>query len=120
MSDGPEVIFARGGFASLSRRLVELGARRALVLSAPSRRFVAPLVEALAALRPVVFDGAKVHVPVEVVDQAAAAVGESEADTLVSIGGGSTIGLGKALRLRRDVRFAVVPTTYSGSEMTSM
>src|SRR5262249_48045752 len=67
-----------------------------------------------------VFDGAQTHVPVEVVDQAAQALAQAEADTLVSVGGGSTIGLGKALRLAHPVRFAAIPTTYSGSEMTSV
>jgi homogentisate 1,2-dioxygenase len=117
----PEVIFARHGFARLADRLRERGGRRALLLVAPSRRGVEPLAEALRELRPVVFDGARVHVPVEVVERAAAALAESEADTLVSLGGGSAIGLGKALRLRHEVRlFAAVPTTYSGSEMTAM
>ena len=39
---------------------------------------------------------------------------------MVAIGGGSTVGLGKALRLAHEVRFAAMPTTYAGSEMTSM
>ena len=40
------------------------------------------------------------HVPVEVVDRAARALTYSGADTLVSVGGGSTIGLCKALGAR--------------------
>ncbi len=65
-----------------------------------------------------VFDGARVHVPLEVVDAAEAVL--DGVDTIVAIGGGSPIGLGKALRLRRDVRFVALPTTYAGSEMTTM
>jgi homogentisate 1,2-dioxygenase len=78
------------------------------------------VLAALSAFSPAVFDGARVHVPADVVDAAAAKLRETGADTLVAIGGGSPIGLGKALRLTHDVRFIAIPTTYAGSEMTSV
>ena len=127
----PEVIFARQGMPRLADRLGELGARRVLVLSAPSRRFVDLVLEGLRRFQPEVFDGARVHVPQEVVAAAMAALGG--VDTVVAVGGGSAIGLGKALRLggagastgagenasaEPGLRFAAIPTTYSGSEMT--
>ena len=114
-----EIVFVRG-FARLAEHLGALGAHRVLILAPPSRRFVDELVTALAAFSPVVFDGARVHVPLEVVDAAETALAACDADTIVAIGGGSPIGLGKALRLRRDVRFVALPTTYAGSEMTTM
>ncbi len=117
---GPETEFVHGGLARLAERLPGLGSHRVLVLSAPSRRFVDPVVAALAGFDPQVFDGARVHVPVEVVAAAAAQLAAGAADTLVAVGGGSVVGLGKALRLTHDVRFVAVPTTYAGSEMTSM
>jgi len=120
MSAGPEILFARDGLPRLAARLGELGTRRALILAAPSRRFVDRATAALAAYEPAVFDGAKVHVPRDVVDAADARLAEARADTLVAVGGGAAVGLGKALRLSHDVRFAAVPTTYAGSEMTSM
>ncbi len=116
-----DTIEARQGLTRLAERLGELGCRRVLVLAGPSRRFVDRVPAALAAFAPVVFDGAKVHVPVEVVERAERELVESEADTLVAVGGGSTIGLGKALRLRHpELHFAAIPTTYSASEQTSM
>ena len=39
---------------------------------------------------------------------------------MLTIGGGSATGFGKAVRLDLDVRFVAVPTTYAGSEMTSI
>ena len=44
----------------------------------------------------------------------------SGADAVLALGGGSAIGLAKALALRANVVIAAVPTTYSGSEMTAM
>ncbi|MGT2493721.1 iron-containing alcohol dehydrogenase [Cupriavidus basilensis] len=40
------------------------------------------------------------------------------ADCAVALGGGSTIGLGKAIALESGLPIVAVPTTYSGSEMT--
>jgi homogentisate 1,2-dioxygenase len=114
----PETIYARDGLPRLAARLQELGARRVLILSSPSRRFVDGVVAALRELQPAVFEGARVHVPREVLEAAEGALGE--ADTLVAVGGGSAIGLGKALRLTHQLRFAAIPTTYSGSEMTTI
>src|SRR5580765_86129 len=130
---GPETIYARDGqdgqdgqdgIARLAERLAALGARRILVLCSPSRRFVDRVVGAVQAVEPLavttVFDGARVHVPAEVVAAAARAFEETRPDTLVAVGGGSPIGLAKVLRLTHQVRFVAVPTTYAGSEMTSI
>jgi maleylacetate reductase len=114
----PETMFTRDGLAVLATRLAALGTRRVFLISGPNRRFVAPAMAALAGFSPELFDGARVHVPADVVAQAALALGSI--DTIVALGGGSAIGLGKALRLSHDVRFAAIPTTYAGSEMTTM
>jgi maleylacetate reductase len=45
-------------------------------------------------------------------------VRERAVDAVVSFGGGSTTGLGKAIALRTDLPQIVLPTTYAGSEMT--
>lgn len=117
---GPETIFQRDGLGLLAKRLGELGTKRVLVISQPSRRHVEQVTLALEQFQPEVFDGARVHVPAEVVDAAATRLRESGADTIVTIGGGSAVGLGKALRLAHGVRFVAVPATYAGSEMTTM
>ena len=116
----PETLFARDGLRVLAQRLGELGTKKVLVIAQPSRRHVETVLQALERFSPEVFDGARVHVPAEVVDAAAAKLRDSGADTIVTVGGGSAVGLGKALRLQHDVRFAAVPATYAGSEMTTM
>ena len=43
---------------------------------------------------------------------------ELGADCCVTVGGGSTTGLGKAIALTSTLPILAVPTTYAGSEMT--
>lgn len=113
------VVFGSGSFASLGEEVARLGLRRVLVLSTPEQRASAERVAAdLGGLAAGVFDRATMHVPVPVADGAAAEAGRLGADGCVAIGGGSTIGLGKAVALRHGLPVVAVPTTYSGSEMT--
>jgi homogentisate 1,2-dioxygenase len=111
----PRILDDLGGLAAA---LDELGARRVLVLTTPERRFLDRIDLGDRVVD--VFDRATVHVPRAIVEEAVQALAQSGADTLLSIGGGSATGLGKALRLRHDVRFVAVPTTWSGSEMTNL
>jgi maleylacetate reductase len=67
-----------------------------------------------------VFPGARRHVPESVIEEAERAFSTSGADTVIALGGGSAIGLGKALRLAHEVTFLAIPTTYSGSELTNI
>ena len=61
---------------------------------------------------------ARMHVPVEVADRARDRARELGADGCVAVGGGSAIGLGKAVALEHGLPVIAVPTTYAGSEMT--
>ena len=60
------------------------------------------------------------HVPVEVAERARAVAREHDVDVLVSVGGGSTTGLAKAVALTTGLPIVAVPTTYSGSEATDV
>lgn len=60
------------------------------------------------------------HVPVEVAERARAAAREYDADVVVSVGGGSTTGLAKAVALTSGLPIVAVPTTYAGSEATDV
>jgi maleylacetate reductase len=60
------------------------------------------------------------HVPVEVAERARKAAADHDADVLVSIGGGSTTGLAKAVALTTGLPIVAVPTTYAGSEATNV
>jgi alcohol dehydrogenase class IV len=67
-----------------------------------------------------IFKDATQHTPKHVTQKAMAHLKESGADGVLSVGGGSAIGLGKALALNTNVRHICVPTTYAGSEMTAV
>lgn len=113
------VVFGAGRVAELPAEVDRLGARRALVLSTPGHAGSAKEVAALLGDRAVgVFAGAAMHTPVEVTERALTVAIERHADCLVALGGGSTIGLAKALALRTGLPQVAVPTTYAGSEVT--
>lgn len=113
------VIFGMGTLTQLGDEIDRLGARRVVALSTPQQADqVAAIVDVLGARCVGHFSGAVMHTPVAVTDDALAEVRSRRADGIVSIGGGSTIGLGKAIALRTDLPQIAVPTTYAGSEMT--
>jgi len=113
------VVFGAGAVARLPAELEKLGARRALVLSTPGRAASVKAVAAsLGARCAGIYDKAVMHVPVEVAEDARRVAKELSADCCVAVGGGSTIGLGKAIAATSGLPVLAVPTTYSGSEMT--
>ena len=115
------VIFGAGSLQRLEAEIDALGARKALVLSTPEQRASAERVASLLGARAVgVFDRAVMHVPIETAREARAVAAKLGADCAVAIGGGSTIGLGKAIALDSGLPIVAIPTTYAGSEMTSI
>ncbi|WP_422367474.1 maleylacetate reductase [Pelagibius sp.] len=113
------VLFGAGTRASLGDEVRGAGITRALVLTTPHQRELGKEVAAgLGDLAAGLFDGAAMHTPTDVTETALSALKTLGADGLVSVGGGSTIGLGKALAARTDLTQVVLPTTYAGSEMT--
>lgn len=113
------VVFEDGALAKLSGEIDRLGARRALILSTPDQVQLANRVTDILGERAAgVCAQAVMHVPVEVARAACEMARAFDADCCVAIGGGSTIGLGKAIALESSLPIIAVPTTYAGSEMT--
>ncbi len=115
------VRLAQGARREVRGELGRLGVKRALVLSTPGQSALALEIAAgLGDAAAGVFTRAQMHTPVAATSEAMATVNVARADCLVSVGGGSAIGLTKALALRTGMDQIVVPTTYSGSEMTTL
>ncbi|MDQ5897994.1 MAG: maleylacetate reductase [Pseudomonadota bacterium] len=113
------VVFGRGRLADLAAEVEALGARRALVLCTPEQRGMAERAAALLGERCAgLHDQARMHVPIETARRATEEAARLGADCAVALGGGSTIGLGKAIALESSLPIVAVPTTYAGSEMT--
>jgi maleylacetate reductase len=113
------VLFGAGVLAKLPDEVAALGLTRVLVLCGPDqeetgRRVAAALGDRAAG----VLAEARMHVPIEVATRARDRAAQLGADGCVAVGGGSAIGLGKAVALEHGLPVIAVPTTYAGSEMT--
>jgi len=113
------VVFAAGAVEHLPREIEWLGARRALVLSTPQQEALATNIsQRLGQLSVGIYPRAVMHVPIEVARKARDEAARLGADCVVAAGGGSTVGLGKAIALESGLPILAIPTTYAGSEMT--
>jgi alcohol dehydrogenase class IV len=96
-----------------------LGAHHVLVVSTPAElRFAEDAARRLGDSVAGVYAEAVMHVPIETARDARDRARQLGADCCVAIGGGSTVGLGKAIALESSLPIVAVPTTYAGSEMT--
>ena len=113
------VIFGVGSLDRLAEEVKRLGAKRAIVLSTPEqRREAEDVARRLGELSAGVYAEAVMHVPIETARAAREEAARRDADCYVAIGGGSTVGLGKAIALESGLPILAVPTTFAGSEMT--
>jgi len=113
------VLVGPGALALVPAEVARLGAARVLLVATPSAaaaagRLSTGLDDRLAAR----FDRPVAHTPVAVTAEAMEVVAEARADCVVALGGGSAIGLAKALSARTGMPQVAVPTTYAGSEVT--
>ncbi|MEE8443971.1 MAG: iron-containing alcohol dehydrogenase, partial [Alphaproteobacteria bacterium] len=90
---------------------------RALVLCSAARRDEAGLaVAGFDQGAAVLCEASQTNIPREAYDQAMAALEAEGVDGIIAFGGGSPIGLGKAVAAKSGLPMIAVATTYSGSE----
>jgi alcohol dehydrogenase class IV len=113
------VVFGAGAVSQLAAEVERLGATRVLLISTPGR---AQMVRSVARDLNIagIFDQAVMHTPIKAVEAAREMAKSLGADCCITIGGGSTIWFGKAIALTSALPIVAVPTTYSGSEMTTI
>ncbi|MFQ5692505.1 MAG: iron-containing alcohol dehydrogenase family protein [Nitrospinota bacterium] len=129
------MLFGRGSVDRVPEEVDALGGKRVLLVcteraqaSPEGERLQALLGDRLAGR----FTGIRTHVVVDTVEAAFQAAKEARADFIVSFGGGSARGTGKAVGLwwireaeargeaHGRVPHLCIPTTYSGTEMTTI
>ncbi|KAF3035795.1 hypothetical protein E8E12_003649 [Didymella heteroderae] len=113
------VIFGSGTIAKLPQELERLDKSKPIILSTPNQVSQAENVGRILGGRfASIFREAEMHTPFGVTERARAVAAMTGADSIVSIGGGSTIGLGKAISIRTGLPHIAIPTSYAGSEVT--
>lgn len=117
---GQRVSFGWGRAGDLlAEEVAASGAKRVMLLASESTMKDAQHVTA--SVNPVLnHHDIRPHVPIETARRAREAAAEIDADLLVCVGGGSTVGLAKAIALTSGLPIIAVPTTYSGSEATNV
>ena len=127
------VLFGRGESESLPQQLASFN--RILVIAGPRfEQQIGQLQSQMGSDRIIPFTKIVPHVPQELVDVAGEVVREERPDAILAMGGGSAIGLAKALALGEATglkecyfeegldapAIIAVPTTFSGSEQTDI
>ncbi|RAL04925.1 maleylacetate reductase [Aspergillus ibericus CBS 121593] len=118
-SSPSRVLFGPGTLSQLPSELTRLNLKSPLVLCTPQQTHQAESVKAILNGQVAgIFTEATMHTPTHITDKALEYATAQNADSVISIGGGSTIGLGKAISIRTGLPHICIPTTYAGSEMT--
>jgi maleylacetate reductase len=113
------VVFGTGRIRQVPDEVERLGARRVLLIAGGQhQRYADELVAALGTRVVDRIGEVVMHLPAALATAASERAERSGADLLVCLGGGSAIGLAKAVALRTRLPILAVPTTYAGSEMT--
>ncbi len=120
--DAPQqrVVFASGAVSRVVDEAKRLGLMRALVIATPGSgaRLGQQVLDQLGSIGAGLHAEAVIHVPKDVAEGGRKVTRDTNADGLVAVGGGSAIGLAKAIALSTGLPIVAVPTTYSGSEAT--
>lgn len=129
------VLFGSGSLAQLKQMIERMGWRRVLLCAGASARrsgLLAALESVLGEYLVSTYEPVHEHVPGVQVDEAVKLVEQQQIDVLLGLGGGSPLGLAKAVSFALEADLAdgqpvpaqarvpviAVPTTYAGSEMT--
>ncbi len=116
-----EIIFAPGALAQLSEAVGRFGWRRMLLCTSHSMQsngYVNSIKSSLGGVLVDVFDHVQPHVQDVQVKEVFTLAAENNVDAVIGMGGGSPIGMAKAVGFQLHFPIIAIPTTYAGSEMT--
>ncbi len=113
------MVFGIDAVLQVVPEVTALGAGRVLLIADGAAQPVADLLaDQLGSQLAARVSEVRQHVPEELVTATQSVVVASSPDAIVTIGGGSATGLGKAVAIETGIPLVVVPTTFAGSEMT--
>ena len=121
VSYSQEVIFARGALALLPEVVEKRGWKRVMLCASHSMRTggsVSKIELGLGERLVAVFDRVQPHVQDLQVNEVLALAQETNADAIIGMGGGSSVGMAKAVGFQLQLPIIAIPTTYAGSEIT--
>lgn len=115
------VVFAPGGIERVGEEAERLGGTRVMLIAGGFEAEHAKRIEPILAEKLVAhFTDVVMHVPTTVAAEAVAQATQAQVDLLVALGGGSSTGMAKAVALETGLPILAIPTTYAGSEMSSI
>ncbi len=141
ISYSQEVIFGSAALTRMAEAMNHVGWQRLMLCTSRSMRsngHAAAVEEALGGRLVAVFEGVQPHVQDVQLEQAVSLAETSSVDAIVGLGGGSPIGMAKAVSFTLESRrtghgraapsptaqpmipVVAIPTTYAGSEMTAV
>jgi alcohol dehydrogenase class IV len=113
------VVFGAGRRREIADEVDRLGVERVLLIADGFDLRLADEIAGYLGDRCVAkFTNVVQHVPVELAEEARAIAINVEATAIVTLGGGSATGFGKAVTLSTRLPQLCIPTTYAGSELT--
>jgi len=121
VSYAQEVIFAPAALTRLSELVERRAWKRVMLCSSHSMQaggWVSKIESRLGERLVAVFDNVQPHVQDIQVREALVLAQENKSDAVIGMGGGSPLGMAKAVGFQLQVPIMAIPTTYAGSEMT--
>jgi maleylacetate reductase len=119
-SPGTRVVFGLGRADEATNEARRLGSRPILIAGASRSPQASSVRDRLQEAAIGTISAPRRHVPVEDATAARELAARVSADSIIALGGGSAIGLAKAIALSEPLPIVAIPTTYAGSEMTSV
>jgi maleylacetate reductase len=115
------VLFGAGRVGDVGQATVAIGAARTMLIHDANASGLADgIAIQLGSVIACRWNEVVQHVPGELAERARAMASKVAIDSIVCVGGGSSIGLAKAIALTHAVPIVAVPTTYAGSEQTTI
>lgn len=116
-----KLVFGVGSRKSLATEISEYVAKRVfLIIDAGALAFRSEIEAIIGDDLVATWTDIQQHVPVELAEAARVAATNAAADLVVCVGGGSSTGLAKAIALSHRLPIIAIPTTYAGSEQTTI